>query len=217
MNENLQKNKSISKKQSWDKSWEKVFQMNEWGKYPPEELIRFMGRNFYKKNRKQVKVLDLGCGTGACSWYVAREGFSVYGVDGSKTAINLAKKRFFQENLKGNFFQMDYINLKFADEFFDLIIDINSIQHNKISKIPEIVEEINRVLKPGGYFFSILISTKTTKNKNLENKGHIHYFKLNETRKLFKNLGIKNIEKSFRTENNRKNKIYHWILTCEKL
>ena len=34
--------------------WEKIFQENEWGKYPSVPVIRFIARNFYKmKNRKE--------------------------------------------------------------------------------------------------------------------------------------------------------------------
>lgn len=34
---------------SWDPIWEKVFKDNEWGKYPGENLIQFVARNFYKR------------------------------------------------------------------------------------------------------------------------------------------------------------------------
>ena len=61
----------------WNKVWEKVFRENEWGKYPSESLIRFVARNFYKADdRFAVKILEVGCGTGANLWYMLREGFS---------------------------------------------------------------------------------------------------------------------------------------------
>ncbi|MEI9897627.1 MAG: hypothetical protein WDN28_28155 [Chthoniobacter sp.] len=51
---------------SWDPVWERLFREQEWGKYPPEHVIRFVARNFYKApDRKQVRLLDLGGGTGA--------------------------------------------------------------------------------------------------------------------------------------------------------
>jgi len=31
----------------WDKVWERTFKSQEWGKYPNEELFRFIARNFY--------------------------------------------------------------------------------------------------------------------------------------------------------------------------
>lgn len=208
--------KKIAPDKSWDSSWERIFRKQEWGKYPPEELIRFVARNFYSKNRSQIKFLDLGCGPGACSWYIAREGFPVTGTDGSKTAIKQANHLFKKENLVGKFHTMDSIKLTFQDEVFDVIIDINSLQHNPIEKVSMILNEVKRVLKPGGILFSIMIGKGTT-NKNLfHDKGHIHFYKLNEIRRLFNGFKIISIEKSERTENNRKENIIHWVVTCKK-
>lgn len=39
---------------SWDSVWEKIFQEQEWGKYPGESLIQFIARNFYKMDRKNI-------------------------------------------------------------------------------------------------------------------------------------------------------------------
>jgi tRNA G46 methylase TrmB len=50
----------------------------EWGKYPPEHVIRFVARNFYRvPDRKYVHLLEVGCGPGANVWFMAREGFAV--------------------------------------------------------------------------------------------------------------------------------------------
>ena len=163
---------------SWDPVWEKIFSSREWGKYPPEELIRFTAQQFYKTtNRQKINFLDLGCGTGSCSWYLAKEGFTVYGVDGSKTAISKAKTRFRKDKLKGNFTVMDYINLDFPDNFFDATIDIGSIQCNPIYNVPVILKEIQRVLKPNGKLF-FLMSAVGSYNGPFKGKGYNHFFKL---------------------------------------
>ena len=78
---------------SWDNTWDKIFQDNEWAKYPAEDLIRFIAKNFYNAEiRKKIKILDIGCGTGCNLWFLAREGFQVFGIDGSKNAIARAIK-----------------------------------------------------------------------------------------------------------------------------
>ena len=62
--------------------WEEIFKTQGWGKYPPEELIRFIARKYsHEPNRKSIKILEIGCGPGANIWYLAREGFTVYGID----------------------------------------------------------------------------------------------------------------------------------------
>ena len=79
-------------KKTFDKAWEKVHREREWGKYPSEDIIRFVARNYYRENRTEIKILDIGCGQGANTWYLAKEGFQTYGFYGSESAINKAKK-----------------------------------------------------------------------------------------------------------------------------
>jgi 2-polyprenyl-3-methyl-5-hydroxy-6-metoxy-1,4-benzoquinol methylase len=80
--------------------WETIFVNNEWGKYPPLSVIKFVARNFYKViDRKKVKILEIGSGPGANLWFMAREGFTVYGIDFSKTACEKTLNRLADENL----------------------------------------------------------------------------------------------------------------------
>ena len=218
MVKNKKVNNSFSNDSSkgWDKNWETIFQIHDWGNYPPEELVRFIARIFPNNiRRKKIQILDLGCGTGSSSWYLAREGLSVFGVDGSKTGIRKTTQRLKNENLKGVFKVMDYTKLNFPDNSFDCIIDICSIQHNSLDNVPLILNQVNKVLKPQGIFFSMLVSDGTFLEP-YQNKGYIHFYKLQEIKKLFKTFNIISIEKSERTENNRKDKIIHWIVVCNK-
>lgn len=48
------------------------------GGYPSEQIICFAARNYYEEDRKQVKILDFGCGGGSHTWYLVREGFDAY-------------------------------------------------------------------------------------------------------------------------------------------
>jgi 2-polyprenyl-3-methyl-5-hydroxy-6-metoxy-1,4-benzoquinol methylase len=76
------------KRGSWDPAWEEIHKSRKLGKYPPEELVRFVARKYYKvSSREAFRFFDLGCGLGAASWYLAREGFTVFGIDGSKSSI----------------------------------------------------------------------------------------------------------------------------------
>lgn len=42
--------------------WEEIHAKNEWGKYPSESVVRFVARNYYKKDREKIRILDFGCG-----------------------------------------------------------------------------------------------------------------------------------------------------------
>ena len=71
----------------WEKAWAMV-------KTPYKQLpnMSYVSRIPQELNSRRVKtVLDLGCGSGWLSVYLAREGFAVTGVDVSSQAINLGK------------------------------------------------------------------------------------------------------------------------------
>jgi len=202
------------KETSWDNTWEKIYRSREWGKYPPEELVRFVARNYYGvKDRKKVAILDLGCGTGAASWYAAREGFRVFGIDGSPTAIKAAKKRFAQEKLKGEFVVGDIVALPHKDAQFDAVVDIAAVQHNSPANIKKILAEAHRVLKPGGSLFSMMIAD----DKSLSAwPGTIHFFTLAEITGLLKGFKSTTVDSVVRTKNGRKDKIKFWIVEAKK-
>jgi len=79
---------------AWDPVWEQVFTSQAWGRYPGEDLIRFVARNFYAApDRAAVRFLEVGCGTGTNLWFLAREGFAAHGIEGSATAAGIARTR----------------------------------------------------------------------------------------------------------------------------
>ena len=54
-----------------------------------------MASRFFKlsdQKKKEIRVLELGCGSGANLWMMAKEGLQVHGLDASSTALKLAKQ-----------------------------------------------------------------------------------------------------------------------------
>ncbi|MEA5088412.1 class I SAM-dependent methyltransferase [Solidesulfovibrio sp.] len=141
---------------SWDPAWERVFRENDWGKYPGEDLIRFVARNFYRAQRRsEVKILEIGCGPGANLWYVAREGFQAFGVDGSPMALAQARRRLDAEcpGWTGLVARGDMTSLPWRDGIFDAVIDNEAGCCNGYEASRTIYAEAARVLKPGGRIF----------------------------------------------------------------
>src|SRR3989338_8626816 len=106
--------------------WENVYQNHSWGKYPAEDLIRFIARYFYSvENRGAIKILEIGCGPGPNLCYLARERFTPYGIDISKTAINRARKSLsvIANCSNDQLVVGDIQALPFQDAFFDAVID----------------------------------------------------------------------------------------------
>jgi len=68
------------------------------------------------------KVLDLGCGAGAFSVYLAKQGFEVTGVDFIPKALEMAVQRARSEQVKVHWVIADLLNWK-TDDKFDLVLD----------------------------------------------------------------------------------------------
>ncbi|MFQ6343025.1 class I SAM-dependent methyltransferase [Campylobacter sp. VTCC 70190] len=155
-------NEEISNNQgSNEEIWEQIFSQKEWGKYPSENLIRFIARNFYNaQDRSKINILELGFGTGTNLWFCAREGFSVSGIEWSKTGANRFKKRMEDEKLSDKIKQIEIGDYKdsldcFEDESFDAWIDNYSLAYNDFEKTKSIIEKAMKKLKKGGKFLSI--------------------------------------------------------------
>lgn len=220
----------------WDKGWEKLFRRKSWGKYPCEELVRYISKTFKNKNKSKIKILELGCGTGANIYFLAKEGFSTYGVDGSKTALRIAKKYLISEKLKANLILGDVINLPYKDNYFDCVIDIECIYSNTLKDTKKILNETLRVLKKKGFFFSKTFSTGISGQKSgiLLNKEKFTFKKLPDSPlhadygvvRLTHEKDIKHIYSMFeevnydyiiRTQNNRKDLIKEWLIKAKKI
>ncbi len=164
----------------WDNVWEKVFSEQEWGKYPAESLIRFIARNFYKKDRKNVKILEIGCGPGANIWYLSREGFDTYGIEGSQTAVERAKIRLKSDNLNADIIKGDILKLPYKDNHFDAVIDVECIYSNSLHDSEIILREVQRVLKNGGLFYSRTFSNNMYIGKSRDDIGEMEYSNISD-------------------------------------
>jgi 2-polyprenyl-3-methyl-5-hydroxy-6-metoxy-1,4-benzoquinol methylase len=72
---------------------------------------------------KELKILDIGCGTGRHSIELTKRGYKITGVDLSDTQLERAKKKALKENLQIDFQKKDARDLPFTHEF-DLAIMI---------------------------------------------------------------------------------------------
>jgi len=217
--------------------WEKIHFKKEWGKYPNEELVRFVGRNFLKfqkRKRKNIKFLEVGCGQGANLWFLAKEGFDVYGVDISTSAITKAKKYLKTYNVQPSLKVADVKKLPFKNDFFNAVIDCATIQHLSFRDHNKAYSEILRVLKPNGYFWSFhiaegnwgygtgnIIDYKTFDNLSEGPLTDVGLTCLPLDKDLKKILienkfKIQSIEKNIRTYENQKKEIIHWIIITKK-
>lgn len=196
----MKTNKSI------DKIWEEIHSSYVWGGYPAEHVIRFVARNYYQKNRKDIKILDFGCGGGAHTWYLAREGFDVYAFDGSKSAVANAKAKLEAENLVAHFSVVDGIDIKYENDYFDAVIDNVCIYANIMDNIIRMYHHIFRILKKGGKLLTVCFGKEThgfgtgyeiEKDTYTEipdgplcNRGTVHFYDEDGIRNILKSIGF---------------------------
>lgn len=140
--------------------WEPVYGRGEQlNRYPFDAVITFVFSAFGKvSDRSQCRLLEVGCGAGNNVWFMAREGFSAAGIDGSNSAIDYARERLAKEGLSADLRVGNFAHLPWDDQSVDGAIDRGAITHNRRADIENTLDEIKRVLKPHGLFFSQFFS-----------------------------------------------------------
>jgi len=150
--------------------WEKEYQDSKLvtkGDQPQKDVLRFF--KYLKKEGGLelggLKILDLGCGTGRNSNYLAELGNEVTGLEISNTAIRIAKQRTEEKKLN-----VKYLNksmgekLPFEDNYFDLLLDVTSSNSLNEKEREVYLGESKRILKSNGYFFVRALCKEGDKN-----------------------------------------------------
>jgi 2-polyprenyl-3-methyl-5-hydroxy-6-metoxy-1,4-benzoquinol methylase len=217
----------------FDQTWESIFQNQNWGKYPTEEIVRFLMSRFPNvAERRNTRVLDLGCGGGAHTWLLAREGFDTYGIDGSESAIRQAKSLLDDSGVTAQLRVGDFSRLDYPPESFDAVIDSGAIQHNPFEDIRAVHEQIWTLLKPGGHFCGLMINTDTSgwdeaerieertfrrfRNGPIRHDVVVHFFDESEVGLLMSRYQDVVIEQTTRTVNQRTDRLGHFVVMCQK-
>lgn len=108
---------------------------------------------------KNKKVLEIGCGYGSLSVYMAKKGAKVIGIDISSEAIKISRRNSSLNNQKIILKQASGENLQFKDQFFDLVVCCETLEH--IPDYKKALDEIIRVTKKSG---KIIITTPNSFN-----------------------------------------------------
>lgn len=110
-----------------------------------------------------MRILDAGCGGGRNLVYFLRHGYEVYGVDQNAGAV--AQVRHLASNLAPavspqNFIMADVEEMPFESEHFDAVISSAVLHFARDERhFNSMLNEMWRVLRPGGLFFARLASS----------------------------------------------------------
>jgi ubiquinone/menaquinone biosynthesis C-methylase UbiE len=131
------------------------------------------------------RILELGCGNGQLSEMMKKEtGGEVYGIDISKSGVTLACRR-------GVLARIADLNkrLPYKNNYFDTIVSNQLLEH--IYKTDHLLDEIYRVLKPGGICITITPNLSFWLNRILFVFGFYPIFL--ECSEKFKDYGMKSL------------------------
>ena len=193
--------------------WNNNYIAGRANRYPYDSVVSFVLRNFGgapPEERKRIRILDLGCGGGNHVKFASDEGFDAYGVDGSPEAVRLTRE-LLGESESAKVVVAYFHDMPFASNYFDCVIDRQSIGHNRAEDIPDIVLEIRRILQPGGLYFGHVFGSETTafrygeplgkgdyqdfKDGNFKRSHFVHAFDEEQITKLFSDFKMSSLRK----------------------
>lgn len=108
-------------------------------------------RNLALKNIEilpDTQVLDLCCGSGQTTQFLVRSSHRVTGLDASPLSLQRAQRNVPQAQYVEGFAQ----KMPLEDERFDVVHTSVALHEMKPEQLEQIIQEVYRVLKPGGIF-----------------------------------------------------------------
>lgn len=207
-------------------------------RYPNESLISFIAAHYFSLSpieRSECRILELGCGSGANIWMLAREGFDTWGLDLSPVGIDLCKQVITSWGTQAHLDVGDMTKLPYPNCYFDVIVDVVSMQHLTLSQHHAAIAEIHRCLKPSGRFFSYHLGTGSSVCQScdiewydsisinnipegypLAGNGVTSFLDVPTTNVLYKNFKTLEIEKVHRTYAISNNDVEYLAISVQK-
>jgi SAM-dependent methyltransferase len=136
-----------------EKAW---FEAIENRRYELEPFIHSFAQ-FTRHSGERLLEIGVGAGTDHLQW--ARAGAICHGVDLTDAAVELTRTHLRLYGLESHLARCDAEMLPFEDGVFDVVYSWGVIHH---SEHPErIVQEIHRVLRPGGLFLGMVYGRRS--------------------------------------------------------
>lgn len=142
--------------------WDEIYRKHpletlpwELGK-PRKILVNLIEKGIIKKG----KALDICCGAGSNTVYLAQKGFDVTGIDISSKAIEYATQKAEQARVKIRLMVQNFLKLLFKDEEFDFVFDMGCFHHVEVEDRSTFIKGVYRVLKKGGIYLLVCFSYK---------------------------------------------------------
>ncbi|MFA4992782.1 MAG: class I SAM-dependent methyltransferase [Candidatus Omnitrophota bacterium] len=176
-----------------------------------KETPLMIARHFcaYKYAKEFVggkEVLDIGCGEGYGSDFLAGYAESVLGIDYDKEVVDYARNKYHKPGLE--FSVLDIKNLDSLNRRFDVICSFQNIEH--IRDTGKLLKDISGLLKDSGVFICSTCNMKDASPGSKEpfNRFHVKEYLAGEFKALlegyFKRVEISGLRRSAALKFNRR-------------
>ena len=150
----------------FSKKYDKIFPLN----LKKLEMIDKTFRDL-QKDRAEIRLLDVGCGTGSYALGLAEKGYQVKAIDLDAEMISIAESKMHEARVEVDFYRLGMLNLKkkFKSASFDGIYIIgNVLVHLKKEEIKEFLELAAELLRSGGKIFIQIVNYYRILELNLD-------------------------------------------------
>jgi cyclopropane fatty-acyl-phospholipid synthase-like methyltransferase len=178
------------KEKHWDGMYAMPLENIPWEiKEPPKELVDFLQTAEVRKR----SALDVACGTGNYSFYLAQQGFAeVVGIDFSQNALDIAAKRNETLSLPVRFIHADATKLveSLGGKKFDFILDYSLLHHIAPENVAAYAKQFTSLLADDGKLLLVCYSDKDVDGTKATGKygNDMFYRTREEIEQLYSNL-----------------------------
>ncbi|MEC9489451.1 MAG: class I SAM-dependent methyltransferase [Halanaerobiales bacterium] len=150
----------------FSKNYDKIFPLNA-------QKLELIDNTFkdLKEKRENIRLLDVGCGTGSYALALAEKGYQVKAIDLDAEMISLAESKMKRTKADVEFYRLGMLNLKekFTPASFDGIYIIgNVLVHLKKEEIKGFLDLAAELLKENGKIFIQIVNYQRILELNLD-------------------------------------------------
>lgn len=157
------------------------------------------GALLMKELPKDSLILEVGSGRGLFSKKLVENGYRVIGIDSEPNIVRKTNEEIKDLGYEGKlkFVEADALDLPFTDHSFDGVCDFGLMENLYKEDWGTYVNEISRVLKPGGFYLNTSLSSETLQfldfHPKVSNGGEFqkygmnyYFFNKDEIKDIFK-------------------------------
>lgn len=175
---------------------------HSWIAQPVLDLISAVVPNHnLPKGKSNLRILDLGCGNGSFTNFLANQGFEAVGIEESASGIEIARQTYPNcRFIRGSIYNLELTELENA---FDIVVSTEVIEHLFLPR--ELPRVVQKLLKPNGhlilttpyhgYLKNLALSLSGKMDSHftaLWDGGHIKFFSVKTLNQLLTSEGFTN-------------------------